>query len=146
MTKNKLFILRSACKIKIWRVIMKASMVKTLDDRDREFAMTLQKLGVQQNVAAMITYLMSVDKATSREIEIGTDLRQPEVSICAKILRHDGWLEESDIKRGGKDRPLRVYKLKVSIDEIIKHFEEERIQESAEIMQSIQKLKQLSSS
>jgi predicted transcriptional regulator len=126
---------------------MKASMVKTLDDRDREFAMTLQKLGVQQNVAAMITYLMNVDKATSREIEIGTDLRQPEVSICAKILRHDGWLEESDIKRGGgKGRPLRVYKLKVSIDEIIKHFEEERIQESFEIMQSIQKLKQLSTS
>jgi predicted transcriptional regulator len=124
---------------------MKASMVKTLDDRDREFAMTLQKLGVQQNVAAMITYLMNVDKATSREIEIGTDLRQPEVSICAKILRYDGWLEESDIKNGGgKGRPLRVYKLKVSIDEIIKHFEEERIQESSEFMKSIQKLKQLS--
>ena len=77
---------------------MKASMVKTFDDRDREFAETLQKLGVQQNVAAMITYLMNVDKATSREIEIGTDLRQPEVSICAKTLRYNGWLEESDIK------------------------------------------------
>ena len=79
---------------------MKASMVKTLDDRDREFAETLQKLGVQPNVAAMITYLMNVDKATSREIEIGTDLRQPEVSICAKTLRYNGWLEENDIKRG----------------------------------------------
>jgi predicted transcriptional regulator len=73
---------------------MKASKVKTLDDRDREFAETLQKLGVEQNVAAMITYLMNVDKATSREIEIGTDLRQPEVSICAKTLR----LVNGDVK------------------------------------------------
>jgi len=122
---------------------MKESMVKTFDDRDREFAETLQKLGAQQNVAAMITYLMNVDKATSREIEIGTDLRQPEVSICAKTLRYNGWLEENDIKKGGKGRPLRVYKLKVSIDKIIDHFEKERIKESSEIMQSIQKLKQL---
>jgi predicted transcriptional regulator len=127
-------------------MIMKASVVKTLDDRDREFAETLQKLGVQPNVAAMITYLMNVDKATSREIEIGTDLRQPEVSICAKTLRYNGWLEENDIKKGGKGRPLRVYKLKVSIDKIIEHFEKERIQESSEIMQSIQKLKQLATS
>jgi predicted transcriptional regulator len=127
-------------------MIMKESMVKTFDDRDREFAETLQNLGAQQNVAAMITYLMNVDKATSREIEIGTDLRQPEVSICAKTLRYNGWLEENDIKKGGKGRPLRVYKLKVSIDKIIEHFEKERIQESSEIMQSIQKLKQLATS
>jgi predicted transcriptional regulator len=127
-------------------MIMKASMVKTLDDRDREFAETLQKLGVQPNVAAMITYLMNVDKATSREIEIGTDLRQPEVSICAMTLRHNGWLKESEIKRGGKGRPLKVYKLKVSIDDIINHLEEERIQESSQIMQSIQRLRQLATS
>jgi predicted transcriptional regulator len=125
---------------------MMASKVKILDDKDREFAETLQKLGVERNVSAMITYLMNVDKASSREIEIGTDLRQPEVSICAKTLRHNGWLEESDIKRDGKGRPLKMYKLKVSIDEIIKHLEGERIQESSQIMQSIQKLKQLATS
>lgn len=122
---------------------MKASKVKILDDRDREFAETLQKLGVEQNVAAMITYLMNVDKATSREIEIGTDLRQPEVSICAKTLRHDGWLEESDFKSEGKGRPSKVYRLKVSIAELIEHFEEERIQKSFQIMESIKRLRQL---
>jgi predicted transcriptional regulator len=68
------------------------------------------------------------------------------VSICAKTLRYNGWLEENDIKKGGKGRPLRVSKLKVSIDKIIDHFEKERIKESSEIMQSIQKLKQLATS
>jgi predicted transcriptional regulator len=123
-------------------MIVKASQVKILDDRDREFAETLQKLGVERNVAAMITYLMNVDKATSREIEKGTDLRRPEVRICAKTLRYNGWLDES-FKSEGKGRPSKVYKLKVSIDEIIEHFEEERIQKSSQIMQSIQKLRQL---
>jgi predicted transcriptional regulator len=125
---------------------MKASIVKALDDKDLEFAETLQKLGIQQNVAAMITYLMNVNGATSRQIEMGTDLRQPEVSIGAKILRYNGWLEESELKREGKGRPMRVYKLKASIDEIIKHLEEKRIKESDHIMQSIQKLKQLAAS
>jgi predicted transcriptional regulator len=128
-------------------MIMKGSKVKTLDDRDREFAETLQKLGVEQNVAAMITYLMNVDKATSREIEMGTDLRRPEVSIGANILRLNGWLEESytkSEKRGG--RPSRLYKLKASIDEIIRHFEEEEIRESSRTIQSIQKLRQLATS
>jgi predicted transcriptional regulator len=125
---------------------MMASKVKILDDRDREFAETLQKLGVERNVSAMITYLMNVDKATSREIEIGTDLRQPEVSICAKTLRHNGWLEEGNFKNEGKGRPSKVYKLRISIAEIIEHLEGERIQKSSQLMQSIQKLRQLATS
>jgi len=129
-------------KVKFWRMIMKASKVKTLVDKDREFAETLQKLGVEQNVAAMITYLMNVDKATSREIEKGTDMRRPEVRICAKTLRYNGWLDES-FKSEGKGRPSKIYKLKVSIGEMTELFEEERIQKSSQIMQSIQKLRQL---
>ena len=125
---------------------MMASKVKILDDRDREFAETLQKLGVERNVSTMITYLMNVDKATSREIEIGTDLRQPEVSICANTLRHNGWLEESNFKSEGKGRPSKVYKLRISIAEIIEHLEGERIQKSSQLMQSIQKLRQLATS
>jgi predicted transcriptional regulator len=96
-------------------------------------------------VAVMITYLMNVDRATSRQIEMGTDLRQPEVSIGAKIMRHNGWIEESELKKEGRGRPIRIYKLKTSIDEIIRHLEEERIRESDLIMQSIHKLKQLAS-
>jgi predicted transcriptional regulator len=124
---------------------MKASIVEALDDRDLEFVETLQKLGIQQKVAVMITYLMNVDRATSRQIEMGTDLRQPEVSIGAKIMRHNGWIEESELKKEGRGRPIRIYKLKTSIDEIIRHLEEERIRESDLIMQSIHKLKQLAS-
>jgi predicted transcriptional regulator len=122
---------------------MREWTVKTLDDRDWEFVETLRELGVQQNVAAIIAYLKNVESATSRDIEMGSDLRQPEVSIAAKILRNNGWLGESQIKRAGKGRPLKVYMLRASINEIIKHFEEEKLQESSQTMQSIQKLKDL---
>jgi predicted transcriptional regulator len=125
---------------------MRAFIVRTLDDRDREFVETLHKLGIHQNVAAIITYLMNVDEATSKQIEMGTNLRQPEVSIGAKMMRHNGWIDESQLKRDGKGRPTKVYKLRTPIDEIIKHLEEKRIRESDNIMQSIQKLKQMAAS
>jgi len=123
--------------------IMKESTVKILDDKDMEFVETLRSLSVPRNVATLITFLANVDEASSREIEMGSDLRQPEVSIAMRTLRDNNWIEEKEIKREGKGRPMKVYSLKASIDEIIKHFEEEKMHESAQAMESIQRLKQL---
>jgi predicted transcriptional regulator len=91
----------------------------------------------------MITYLANTSEATSREIEMGTNLRQPEVSIGMRTLRQNNWVEEHDVKIGGKGRPMRIYKLGVSIGEIIKHYEEEKNSEAAKTMQAIQKLKDI---
>jgi predicted transcriptional regulator len=126
--------------------MMKESTVKVLDDKDLEFAETLRSLGVQRNVAILITYLANVDEASSRDIEMGSNLRQPEVSIAMRALRENDWVSEKEVRRGGKGRPMKVYSLLTPIDEIIKHFEEEKQQESAQTMESIQKLKELISS
>ena len=123
--------------------IMKESTVKILDDKDMEFVETLRTLGVPRNVATLITFLANVDEASSREIEMGSDLRQPEVSIAMRTLRENNWIEEKEIKREGKGRPMKVYSLRESIDNIIKHFEEQKMHESAQAMESIQRLKQL---
>jgi len=122
---------------------MKESTVKILDDKDMEFVETLRSLDVPRNVATLITFLANVDEASSREIEMGSDLRQPEVSIAMRTLRDNQWIEEREIKREGKGRPMKVYSLRASIDEIIRHFEEEKLHESAQAMESIQRLKQL---
>jgi len=122
---------------------MRESTVKILDDKDMEFVETLRSLGVPRNVATLITFLANVDEASSREIEMGSDLRQPEVSIAMRTLRDNSWIEEREIKREGKGRPMKVYSLRASIDDIIKHFEEEKLNESAQAMESIQRLKQL---
>lgn len=122
---------------------MRESTVKILDDKDMEFVETLRSLSVPRNVATLITFLANVDKASSREIEMGSDLRQPEVSIAMRTLRDNQWIEEREIKREGKGRPMKVYSLHAGIDDIIKHFEEEKLHESAQAMESIQRLKQL---
>ena len=123
--------------------IMREPTVKILDDKDMEFVETLRSLSVPRNVATLITFLANVDEASSREIEMGSDLRQPEVSIAMRTLRDNNWIEEKEIKREGKGRPMKVYSLKAGIDDVIKIFEEEKLHESAQAMESIQRLKQL---
>jgi len=98
---------------------------------------------VPRNVATLITYLANTDEVTSREIEIGTDLGQPEVSTGIRALRQNNWVEERDIKSKEKGRPVRIYKLGVPIEEIIKHYEEEKNSETAKTMQAIQRLKEM---
>jgi predicted transcriptional regulator len=68
-------------------IIIKQSYIRVLDENDFEFIEALQNLGVSESVAMLITILASSREATSRGIEIGTGLRQPEVSIAMKTLR-----------------------------------------------------------
>ena len=118
------------------------STFRVLDDEDREFADILRSLGMQRNTAILITYLASAGEATSREIELGASLRQPEVSIAMRDLRGRTG-SEREVKTGGKGRPSLVYTLTTAIDEIIKHLEDEKLREHAEIMENIRKLKEL---
>ena len=108
-----------------------------------EFVGILRSLNVSRKVATLITYLSNVDEATSREIEMETNLRQPEVSIGMRTLRNNNWIEERDVKVDGKGRPMKIYKLGVPIEEIIKHYEEEKNSEAARSMQAIQRLKDI---
>ena len=116
-----------------------------LDEKDLEFIDALRSLDVPRNVATLITYLANTNEVTSRDIEIGTSLRQPEVSIAMRTLRQNKWVDERDVKAEGKGRPMKAYKLSVPIQEIIQHYEVEKNNEAAKTMQAIQRLKELSS-
>ena len=76
---------------------------------------------------------------------MATDMRQPEVSVAMRILRDMGWILERDVKSLGKGRPMKIYALGATIEEIIEHFEAEKTQESARTIEAIQRLKELSS-
>ena len=108
-----------------------------------EFINALRNLRIPRSVATLITFLANANEATSREIEVGTSMRQPEVSIGMRGLRQNNWLEEHEVKREGKGRPTKVYKLTVPIDKIIRHYEEQKSQEAAQTMQAIQRLKEI---
>ncbi len=111
-------------------------------ERD-EFASILMTIGLKRNVAKVLTYLAGVEEATSREIEMGSDLRQPEVSIAMREIRKLDWISERDEKNPGKGRPYRIYKLTKNLPEIIEYLEGEKAKESSLIMKQIEKLKAL---
>ena len=114
-----------------------------LDEKDLEFVEALRSLDVPRNVAMLITFLANVSEANSREIEMATDLRQPEVSMAMRTLRNNNWVEEREVKTEGKGRPMKIYTLSVPIEEIIKHYEDMKNSETARTMQAIQRLKEI---
>ena len=75
-------------------IIIRQTTVKVLDEKDLEFIEGLQNLGVNQNVAKLITYLKDVDEGSSRDIEMATGMRQPEVSVAMGTLRTMKWISE----------------------------------------------------
>ncbi|NTV27066.1 MAG: ArsR family transcriptional regulator [Methanothrix sp.] len=124
---------------------MRNVIIKIADEKDLEFVQGLESLGMKRNVASLITYLKDVEEASSREIEMATDMRQPEVSIAMRTLRERGWVAEREIKRDGKGRPQKIYALRSNIEEIIGYYEAEKNQEAAQTIEAIQRLKELSS-
>ena len=111
-------------------------------ERD-EFASILIQIGLKRNVAKVLTHLAAVAEATSREIEIGSGLRQPEVSIAMREIRKLEWVVERDEKNPGKGRPYRIYRLNKSLPQIVEFLEAEKSKESEKIMKQIEKLKSL---
>jgi len=125
-------------------VTIEEATVKVLDERDRDTIEALRTVGVKRNVAIIIVYLKDLDETTARDIEKGSGLRQPEVSIAMRTLREKGWIAEREQKGSGKGRPTRLYKLTMPIEDIIGHYEEKKLNESSRAMQSIQRLKEIS--
>ena len=115
-------------------------------EKDMEFVQGLENLGMKRTVACVITFLKDQNERFFREIETATRLRQPEISRAMQILRENGWLTEHYIKGNGKGRPLKIYALQATIDEIINYYEAEKCRESAHAMESIQRLKELTTS
>ncbi|TFH52704.1 MAG: ArsR family transcriptional regulator [Methanothrix sp.] len=122
---------------------MRDVTIKVADEKDLEFVQGLQNLGMKRTVACIITFLKDQNERSSRDIEMATGLRQPEVSIAMQTLRERNWLTEHEIKSSGKGRPLKIYALRATIDEIINYYEAEKSRESARTSEAIQRLKEL---
>jgi len=122
---------------------MKEDFVLKFDDRDREVVEILRSLGVPRKVSNTIAFLANVQEATSRDIERGSELRQPEVSIALRTLRKNNWIDERVCTNAGTGRPMKVYKLSTPIEEILRHYEEEKLREASRAMERIEKLRNL---
>jgi predicted transcriptional regulator len=98
---------------------MRSEKVLYFTPKEEEFAMLLMNIGLKRNVAKVLVYLANTSEATSRDIERGTDLRQPEVSIAMRTLKDNEWIETRESKAESKGRPVKIYRLSRPIEEIM---------------------------
>ena len=122
---------------------MKRSSMIISDNENKEFVELLVNLGIKVNVAKILVYLVGAGECISRDIERGSDLRQPEVSMAMRKFRERGWIDEEEIKHGGKGRPLKRYKLAVTIDDILNILEDEKRRDAEKDLEEIDRLREM---
>jgi predicted transcriptional regulator len=111
-----------------------------LDEKDDKAVQLFTELGMSKNLTKTLIYISQVDQCKCADIEQGTDLRQPEVSIAMQELRRRGWVKKQDLKGKGKGRPAHIYKTTTHLSEILKAFEQEKLKEVESIKRDIAKL------
>jgi predicted transcriptional regulator len=120
---------------------MRQESVQFYTKREEEFANMLIETGTKKNVAKVLVFLANIPEAASREIERGTDLRQPEVSIAMRYLIEQGWISSRESKAESKGRPVKIYELSKPISEIMDSIEKEKEKEVNDQLAVIQKLR-----
>jgi len=120
---------------------MRSKNVLYFTPREEEFANLLIKVGMKRNVAKVLVFLAHTPEATSRDIERGTDLRQPEVSIAMAALIDQKWVENRESKAENKGRPVKIYRLSQPIGDIMDSIEKEKREEANNQLTMIQKLR-----
>ena len=114
-----------------------------LDENEDKAVQIFTELGMPKNMAKTLLYLSQVPECKCSDIEQGTDLRQPEVSIAMQELRKRGWAKKRDLKKKGKGRPVHIYKTAMHLSEIWKAFEQDKIKELETVKNDISELKNI---
>ncbi|MDQ1252892.1 MAG: hypothetical protein QG646_2034 [Euryarchaeota archaeon] len=116
-----------------------------MGDIEYEMVELLRRLNINRPVAFTLACLSKGEEISSQSIEMVSGLRQPEVSIAMRYLRENNWINMREEKKNlGKGRPVKLYKLTVPMEMIIDSIEENVMAESRNVLQNIERLKNLS--
>jgi len=118
-------------------------MVKELSEKERRIVSLLVETGLSRNIAKIIVFLSRAGEAVSRDIERAANLRQPEVSLAMKDLRAWGWIKERELKKKGKGRPLKSYKLTIDLKDIVAELVEKKRKEVEKAVKHLNELEEL---
>jgi predicted transcriptional regulator len=122
---------------------IKQKNVYMLDNNDGKAIQLFINLGMPKNLAKTLLYVSQFDECKSADVEQGTDMRQPEVSIAMQELRKKGWVKKKDLKKKGKGRPVHIYKTTIDLSEILNIFEQEKLKEVENVKNDIMTLKNI---
>jgi predicted transcriptional regulator len=113
------------------------------NQQDKKIIEVFTDLGMPKNLARTLMYISQVDECRSSEIERGSNLRQPEVSVAMQRLQKKGWIEKRDLRKKGKGRPVHLYRLASPLDNILSNFEKEKTDEIESTKKDLIELKSL---
>jgi predicted transcriptional regulator len=122
---------------------MKQKNVYKLDSDDGKATQLFVNLGMPRNLAKTLLYISQFDECKCADVEQGTDMRQPEVSMAMQELRRKGWVKKRDLKKKGKGRPVHIYKPTTQLSEILNVFEQEKLKEIESFKNDISTLKNI---
>ncbi len=112
-----------------------------MDDNFNELSNLLIQLGLPKNVAKTLAYLRYHDEAMAVDIEFNGGMRQPEVSVAIQYLLSKNWIRKKSVKKEGKGRPVRLYRLAKPFEEILKEIEEEKKNSISKLEMLVESLK-----
>jgi predicted transcriptional regulator len=121
---------------------MRQETVTYFTEKDEEFANLLIKIGIQKNIAKVLVFLAKTPVATSRAIERGADMRQPEISMAMKYLMNQGWIRSCESSGESKGRPIKIYELAKPFNEIMDCIENEKKNEANNKLALVQKVRE----
>ena len=115
--------------------------IQVFTEKEDEFVDLLVRIGTKKTIAMTLVYLAGLKKATSRDIERGADLRQPEVSVAMKYLSEKGWVRSHEINPEKKGRPVKVWNLSVPVEKILDAISREKQDELKGRLEMIRKVR-----
>ena len=127
------------CSDRIMVVRMRQETVTYFTEKEEEFANLLIKIGTKKNIDKVLVFLAKTPEATSRAIERGIDMRQPEISTAMKYLMDWEWIRSRESPSENKGWPLKIYELAKPIHEIIDCIENEKKSEASIQLALVQK-------
>lgn len=122
-------------------ILMREEIVQYFSEKEEEFANLLMDIGTKRNVAKVLVYLINTKEATSRAIERGIDLRQPEVSLAIKYMVGHGWVTSKEIPSDKKGRPNKKYALAIPVKDIMASIEKNTRDEANQQLALVKKMK-----
>jgi len=118
--------------------------VQGFGTREYEMVELLKSLKLSRPVAASIVCLENGQEFSSGNIESITGLRQPEISIAMRYLLENEWIGIHDVKKTrSKGRSTKIYRLIVTLEDIIKVIENQIKSENETRLNDIVKLKNI---
>jgi len=120
---------------------MKTNNNERINPHDKKAIQLFTKIGYQKNFAKTLIYISKNGGCRSVEIERETNQRQPEVSAAMQELMKKGWIIKKDFRKKIKGRPVQIYKLAYSLNDILLKIELEKIKEIENIKKDISTLK-----